>query len=258
MAWGKLGTGSVLTGTGDAALTGIDDLVWGQGPDGPVLYASSGAGGALSAWSLEADGGLDPLDRATLPSAASAGTGGEVVLVGGASPLAASTGVAGSGLVAFGLESGGGLGAKVTLAPAGGALPTDLCGALSVQVGGTTYLYGLRLGSERVSAWKVGADGTLTTLANPAPTAPASSGVGLADLASVTRGGATFLLGASSGGDALVCWQVGANGVPVETGRVMGAQGVGIDAPAAVATATLGDRAYAVMASAGSSSLTVA
>ncbi len=258
MGWGDLGTGSVLRGTGDAALTGIDDLAWGEGPDGPVLYASSGAGGALSAWSLGAGGDLDPLDRAALPSTASAGTGGEVVLVGGASPMAASTGVAGSGLVAFDLEASGGFGAKATLAPAGGALPTDLCGGLSVQVGGTTYLYGLRLGSERVSAWKVGADGALTTLSNPTPSAPASSGAGLADLASVTRGGATFLLGASSSGDALICWQVAANGVPVETGRVMAAQGVGIDAPAAVATVTLGDRAFAIMASAGSSSLTVA
>ena len=244
-------------------LTGVTDLQIGAGPAGPVLYASTGPSGGIAAYGLGA-GGFVSLDRISLPGSAQAGLGSTIapMQIGGADVLMA-TGAGGTGLWAVGLDASGGFSAPVTLQGPGGGpagLPPGLTGSLCVAVDGAEYIYASRIGAAVLGVWELAADGTLTQMRAPgaAGAAGGPSQAGFAGLASIRVGATTFLLGADSTGNALVCYQIGAAGIPLELDRLGAAQGLGIAAPTALATAMIDGRAYVLLAAAGSGTVSVA
>ena len=258
-----LGLTAVLPGGTDMFLTGVTDLQIGAGPSGPVLYATSGPSGGIAAYGLGA-GGFASLDRISLPGATGAGSTGAglgstiaPMQIGGTDVLMA-TGAGGTGLWAVGLEAGGGFTAPVALhGPGGGppGLPPGLTHCLCVAVGGVDYVYASRLGSGQLGVWELGPDGTLTLMRAPGAAVP--SAAGLAGLASVNVRGVTYLLAADSTGNALVSYQIGAGGLPLELDRLGAAQGLGIAAPTALAVTMIDGRAYVLLAAAGSGTLSV-
>jgi serralysin len=246
---------TVLAGTGDPYLTGVTDLTIVEGPSGPLLYVTSGPGGGIAVYEMTG-GRLVLSDRFSLPAQGTTGVDSMLVMADlGATEAALITGIAGSGLWAVGLDPAGDLTARVTLNL---TLPADLMASLVVTVGGTDYLYGLRLGSSAISVWRIGTDGNLTAISQPSPAQPASAGPVLTDLASVMSGGQTWLVATSAGSDALISYRIRSNGVPAEVDRIWAAEGLGISDPVAVATTTVAGRAYAVFASCGTGTLTVA
>lgn len=246
---------TVLTGAGDPYLMGVTDLTIVEGPSGPLLYVTSGPGGGIAVYEMTG-GRLVLSDRFSLPAQGTTGVDSTLIMADlGSTETVLITGVAGSGLWAVGLDPAGDLTARVTLNV---TLPADLMASLVVTVGGTDYLYGLRLGSAAISVWRIGADGNLTAISQPSPAQPASAGPVLTDLASVMSGGQTWLVATSAGSDALISYWIGSNGVPIETDRIWAAEGLGISDPVAVATTTVAGRAYAVFASCGTGTLTVA
>jgi serralysin len=246
---------AVLAGTGDAYLTGVTDLTIMDGPAGPLLYVTSGPGGGVAVYAMTGSG-LVLNDRFSLPAQGTAGVDSTLTMVDlGSVPTALVTGVSGTGLWGIGTDAAGDLTTRTTLNL---TLPADLLACLTVTVGGTDYLYGLRLGSASISVWRIEANGSLTAVSQPGSSKPASAGPVLTDIASVARGGETWLVATSAGSDALISYRIAANGVPVEADRIGADEGLGISDPAAVVTATRDGKAYAIFASSGSGTLTVA
>lgn len=271
-----------LSGKDDAFLTGLSDLHLSQDAGRPVLYTTSGpGGGGIAAYALDAEA-ADPaaqfaaLGRVSLPGLPAAGRPAlfEPGAIGG-QQTAFVTGAGTAGLWAVGLNAQG------RFADGGGALagaaglPPDLVVAHALRIGGTDFLYATRLGSETVSVWRVDAasgaapsssatgamptqEARLTAVAVPEPDAAPATGAGLSALASVTLGGTTFLLAASQRDTALVAHRIEPDGRVTETARIGAAEGLGIADPAALATVLLNGKAFVVMASAGSGTLSVA
>ncbi len=241
-------------------LTGVTDLQIGpgSGSSSPVLYASTGPAGGITAYGLGPGGSFVALDRISLPGTAPAGLGCTItpMQIGGTDVLLA-TGAGGTGLWAVGLDAGGFSAPVGLLGPGGGpaGLPPGLTGTLGLTVGGTAYIYASRLGSEVLGVWELAPDGVLTQMRAPGAALPSQAG--LADLACVTVGAMTYLLAADSTGNALVSYQIGAGGLPLELDRLGAANGLGIAAPTALTVAAIDGRAYVLLAAAGSGTLSV-
>jgi serralysin len=258
------GPATVLGGTGNPWLTGVSDLDVVAGPGGPVLYATTGPGGGVVVYQLAPSGALTEIDRYALTGSPAAGIENRLVMTPG--DVALVTGVGTTGLWGIGTDAAGELTGRVDL---GTSLPGDLSAVATATLGGTDYLFGVRLGSAAISVWEIAANGKLSAVSLPGGGNPAAGAV-LSDIESVTVGGAVFLVttargetggtetGGTETGDALICWRVGADGIPAEVARIDNATGLGISDPTALATVKAGGATYAVFVSAGTSTLSVA
>jgi Ca2+-binding RTX toxin-like protein len=249
------GPATVLGGTGNPWLTGVSDLDVIAGPGGPLLYATTGPGGGVVVYQMAPSGALTEIDRYALNGSPAAGVESRLVMTPG--DVALVTGVGTTGLWGIGTDAAGELTGRIDL---GTSLPRDLSAVTTATLGATDYLFGVRLGSGAISVWDIAPNGRLSAVSLPGGGNPAAGAV-LTDIESVTMGGSVFLLATSTGGtagDALICWRVGADGVPVEVARIDNATGLGIAYPAALTTANAGGDTYAVFVSAGTGTLTVA
>lgn len=254
-----VGLRATLPGGDDMFLTGVTDLQINAGSAGPVLYASTGPTGGIAAYGL-GPGGFANLDRISLPGSAVAGVGSTVtpMQIGGVDVLM-TTGAGGTGLWAVGLDAGGGFTSPVALQSPGGGpagLPPGLTDCLCVAANGVEYIYATRAGSPVLGVWELAADGALTQMRSPGAAVPSQAG--FAGLTSIKVGAMTFLLAADGTDNALVNYQIGAGGIPLELDRLGADQGLGIAAPSALTTATIDGRAYVLLAAAGSGTLSVA
>ncbi len=250
-----------LTGAEDPFLGGVSDLALWVGAGGPVIYSVTGLNGAgLAAWRPVGDSGAFERFAFAVPR-------GDVLpglapvlslgLSGGQPVLELGGGAFGAGLWQWDLGADGAI-AGGGQNPAGSALPADLAVSLRVDLDGQGMVYGARLGQPRLELWTEDGAGSLTGhVSISAGTSVGDAGRGLVALDSVARGAQRFLLAAADGPDALLVWQLAADGSPTLTGRVAVADGLGIAGPTALVTAEIGGRAFAVLAAAGSGSLSV-
>ena len=149
------------------------------------------------------------------------------------------------GLITRKISGSGQPGAKQVLtgAPEGGiAAAAALAGSpwLYTAWDGETGITALRLGTESVTAVKTAKGPGLIT-----------------DLTTVHAHGTAFLIAASAETHGVASYQIGASGVPRLRGEIGAAEGLGLNSPAALATAQIGDTPYVIAASAGTGSLSV-
>lgn len=246
------GPAVVLSGAGDPWLTGISDLDVVQGPDGTRVYVTTGPGGGIAVYEMTPAGMLVETDRFALTGSPAAGVESRLTFT--ADGMAMVTGMGAGGVWGIGTDAAGNLTARADL---GTTLPGTVHATATATVGGTEYLYGLRLGSSGIAVWEVGPDGRLTAVSSPGG-GSAAAGPVLTDLVTVTVGGQALLLVTSAGADALISCRIGADGVPVEVARIDNAKGLGAVDPMAVTAAVVDGATYAVWASAGTGTLTVA
>lgn len=248
-----------LSGAGDPFLTAIRDLHFATGPGGvPVLHVATAAGGGLAAYRLGAtDGQFQLLDRISLPGSPVLATLPEVTLAPvGTTGAILVTGYSQSILTAVRLDSAGGYDVRVNLGGSGN-LPAGLGDPLVATINGQSYLYASRAGVSGVSVWSMAPNGTLAAVSVPAPDGPVWRGPGLADLAIVASGAASYLIGADLGDNALVSHAIGAGGIPVEVDRVDVTDRLAINGPSVLATAVLGGQTHVLMGAAGTGTISV-
>jgi len=233
-------------------VSGINDMELVVQGGNVVLYTATRAGGGVLALDVDAAmtlvGQVQTAPGITLPAEATI----EVLQIGGAQHLVV-TGANQGGVQAHGLQASGALTAPLQLS---GSLAGTLSAQSVVQVSGATYFYAARVGESAIHAYAVAANGSMTLIGTRQIDSP-TPGVDLAALTPVTVGGQSFLVSLSLVADAVRAFPIGPGGA-LGNPQMMGVpQGLGIADPSAVKVVEIGGRAYLLVASPGSSSLSV-
>ncbi len=240
-------------------LSGITDLAirWSGGE--ATLYSASAAGGGISAFRVsngpaEALGvrafGPTPL-RALPTSLGMVDLGGDCFVF--------PAGRLDSTVRGYALGPTGAIGAQTGFATSKG-FEADVTVMTSASTGGHSFVYAGHASGSGIATYEVTEDHRLVQRAElGARSAQAGHGAtaDVAALSVVTVGQSQILLAAMSGGDAIASMRIGATGVPVAAASLGAQDGIGIAAPTAIATATLGGTVYAIAGSAGTGSLAV-
>ncbi|MBA3909840.1 MAG: hypothetical protein C0524_08095, partial [Rhodobacter sp.] len=233
-------------------VSGISDMELVVQGGNVLLYTATRAGGGVLA--LDVDAAMTMVDQeliapgTTLPAEAMI----EVLTVGG-TPHLVITGASQGGVQAYALQANGALAAPLQLP---GSLGGTLGAQAVVQVDGATYFYAARMGESTIHAYTVAADGSMT-LAGSRVIDTGKLGIDLSALTPVTVGGESYLVSLSLLGDVVRAFPIGAGGV-LGPPQMLGApQGLGISDPSAVKVVETGGLTYLLVASPGSSSLSV-
>ena len=123
-----------------------------------------------------------------------------------------------------------------------------------VTVGGVEYAYAGLSGAAGLLQYRVG---NRWELVEDLPAHGAFQGVDLRGLETVVLGGSTYLLAVSAGQDALRSFRVGADGRLDPVASLGAAGGMGLADPTALEVVRMGGASYAIVAGAGSSTLSV-
>lgn len=240
----------------DSATSHVAALAFRAAADGTaVLYASTGHDGALTAWAMEATG-LTRIASLAYRHAGAGGTPGMAFVdTPGGPAILAGGGVSGP-LTLVPLTAHGGFGAARPL----GAVPAIAGDLVDPEVittpQGAQVLFGGISGGAGLG--RVTLNGTATAFT---PGRIADYATTHADrvtaLASVAVGGETILVTASTVDPGLTTWISGGQGWLNSRHSLAAAEGLWISGPTAMESALVDGRAYLVLASAGSGSLTV-
>lgn len=127
-------------------------------------------------------------------------------------------------------------------------------------VGPETILYASRPGGQGITSYALAADNSLRTLAVTADSADGHAW-GVAQMAAATVDGRNFLLTASTTENGVSVWEMGANGGLTLRHSLNAAwsetrPSIPVEAPSALAVATLGTQTYVFLAAQGTSSVT--
>jgi len=241
---------SGAAGGATSYLSGVQDLEVVTTTQGTFLVATSGAGGGVTTFLLAPGKAPKLVDQQGLPGSGDALPVAEigVVQVGGQVLLLSpdGTGLGGISLAASGaLDSDGGV-----------AGPGSASAFVQVSIGGATYVYAAEGAEGGIAGYAVAPDLALTAAGGAA----ASDGYGgdVSAMAAAEVGGTAYVLAASSSGDGIASYRVDpATGALTLVSGIGAEEGLGVNTPTAIETVTIGGATYAILASAGSSSISV-
>ncbi|WP_417818619.1 M10 family metallopeptidase C-terminal domain-containing protein [Tritonibacter scottomollicae] len=219
---------------------------------GTTLVAASAAGGGLVSFELLGQGSASFASYCAYAPSQSGMSGMDLhqMNLGGSTsvmPLGPATG-GGHGYL---MQAGGGLAGGQSLDPEGaltGASVGRITASLVVQEGDGVQL--ITAGTSGLSSWQMAAD-TLTQQDHV--TLPAAAD----QVSALALAHGDIVLSAQADNDSLQSYHLQADGSLVLRDSYGAADGIGIDAPTALATANQGADSYAILAAAGSDSLSV-
>lgn len=246
-----------LLNSGPASyMTGITDLDIRMSDDGLVLYATSGPTGGITSYRL-APGGAEFLDRdAFLPGQDQASLGQvEEITINGQSLLVA-LGRHQSAPQCFDLAATGELVGTGQLTAQGG-FPAAIVSMEMVTLGARDFIYVSHFGIDGVSVYEPDGTGQLVQTGHVGTGTSMLQSADLVAMHSVQMGAQTYLLTLSVLDNALTCYQLDPDGIPVQTDRLDAETGLSIAGATAIAPAVVGGQQYLVVAAANSSSLSV-
>lgn len=255
-------TGRLVTGQDGLDIDLRDMRVLDSGA-GVLLYASTGQNGGVSAWRLDGAGGLAALADTAWFTVSGMATGAlQTVSLGGVAHLILP-GAGNSDLLGYRLGPDGGIGELGQILPDAGGQQRRVMAAAALDDGGTV-LYMADAATGQIEAHMLGGSGG----SGPAPAprlmdAGPGGGAGAVTLSGAVSlqiaqvGGQGYLLAADAGTQAVSTFRIGPSGVLESTDMLGAAEGLGIARPTALATLTAHGTTWAVLASAGSSSLSV-
>lgn len=167
------------------------------------------------------------------------GTGGDLI----------AAGLAPSGWASYSLGQNG-----LTQAELATALPFDPTSVVAYSLNGTTYVYFTPEGSGVPLAYKLAADGSLTAVSSTTalPVAP-----DIDSMSVIQTGSGAVLVAVSASGNAVESYVLDASGLPKAVSMITDHTDTGLQTPTSVITVNVMGVAYAVVAGAQSSSLTV-
>ena len=217
-----------------------------------MLYTATRAGGGMLA--IDVDAAMTLVDQelvapgSTLPAEASL----EMVMVGG-QPCMIVSGANQASVRAYQLEAAGGIGAALQLP---GGLSGTIAAQVIVQVGGVSYFYAARAGESIIHGYTVAANGQMTA-ATTKVLDGAHPGVDITALTAVQVAGQTYLVMLSAEADVVRTFPIGPGGALGQPSTLGVPQGLGISDPSDVKVVVMAGITYLIVASAGSSSVSV-
>ncbi|MRX49667.1 calcium-binding protein [Paracoccus sp. S-4012] len=244
-----------LPGDGSGATRNITDIEVARTGAGLVAVGVSGIDGGIATWRT-ADAGTLASGAGYAPHPASLGhmvePGATIVQIG-------------NGLAAFGFgmrhaatrgmgfdDRGQGVG-SATLT----GLPGDIVAAASARIGEASVLLTARADGAALQSWRIEANGVAKQISAGVMPPGAADGARIADIEILEAAGRRFALAVSTNGNFVTSQEIGADG-PL---GAVSAIGMGADAPFSapsdVEGVTVAGQAFAIVAAAGSSSLTV-
>lgn len=238
----------------DAAMSRITDLA--IGPRGDTLYGTTRYDGQLTAWTITG-AQLSQLDRdtfaigalpAALPGLTFVDKGGVTALLSG--------GASQNSMALREIAPDGSLAAAQNLG-AGSKFAGTLTAPVSVTLAsGDTGVYGGAQGGGGLARMLFDADGRLR-MTDIIPDAGNVVARNITGVATAKIGTTDYVFTTSDTDLGVTSWRVLADGGLRSVQSLGTRDGLWINAPAALATATVGDRSFLVLAAAGSSSLSV-
>lgn len=240
----------VLAGAQDVGLSGIAGMTTRFVAGEVVAYVLDGPDqSVIRAYRIGADGVPRQIDAFNIPKGMAAGVARDVSIATlEGRDVAVISGLGTTGVHLVDLDSDGTFASARALS--GDRPPDALQGAFVLpSPDGGAFLYGFTADAPVPLAWRVNGD-MLEALAPPAPGLETAV-VGLAH-------GASGVVLATSGADhALVSYLPDAQGRLTEIARLGAAQGIGMNAPAAVTTLSVHGAEFAIVGGAGSGTLSV-
>ncbi|MGB2199700.1 MAG: calcium-binding protein [Pseudooceanicola atlanticus] len=255
-----LGQGALVSGAGKTTFRGIVDLLIMDHDTGPLVYATTRAGGEGITVHGVANGRFAQADHVAFTGDDIAGAVTRLVpLELGTASWMAVTGLDDrAGLHGWAIDGAidgaGHLGSKA-LQPGGATLPADLTFAEQLTVRGQDFLYTVEGGRE-IRRWSIDEAGQISGGSGQNSQLSAYHG-GLVDMDGFALNGAGHLLALSGGEVQLGSYSPSRDGRLRMRDQVEQADGIGISQPSALEVAELAGRYYAIVAARGSSSLSV-
>ena len=255
-----LGQGALVSGAGKTTSRGIVDLLIMDHDTGPLVYATTRAGGEGITVHGVANGRFAQVDHVAFTGDDIAGAVTRLVpLELGTASWMAVTGLDDrAGLHGWAIDGAidgaGHLGSKA-LQPGGATLPADLTFAEQLTVRGQDFLYTVEGGRE-IRRWSIDEAGQISGGSGQNSQLSAYHG-GLVDMDGFALNGAGHLLALSGGEVQLGSYSPSRDGRLRMRDQVEQADGIGISQPSALEVAELAGRNYAIVAARGSSSLSV-
>ncbi|HHH89297.1 MAG TPA: hypothetical protein ENK45_01890, partial [Aliiroseovarius sp.] len=248
------GFSHVITFSGEALpfAAGIRDLV--IRPEGDIarLLAGNGQSGGMMSFALSANApALFSGQQAYGPGQFPLATTTLFMLEQGATSWIIPLGRQDTSLDGYAL-SGAGFGAPTQFSAGYGSMDA----AVALAVGGQQMVYASLAGSGGLTRFTVAANGSLTAAGSIADTAQTYTGDSVA-LATVSAGGLNYVISASSAEHGITAHVVKPGGQLVAVASIGAREGLGIANPSALETVSTGGQEYLVLASAGTSSLSV-
>jgi serralysin len=234
---------------------GVADMAILHSAEGMVLFTLTVAEEAqLVAYSVGADGSLTQIDLQTLPLDPHFAPEPRLTLSqGGDAAVLQVSGMGAAGVTQIKLTPDGSFG---TVPPA--SSPQAAAGqgqSVTVVIDGAMALCALDPATGSLEMWSMDGDGQFgTKLARSTGTA---SGPFITDVAALSRATGDLVLAVSVEVNALVCLVAGGDGSLTQVGMLDPASDLWVSSPIAVETVTVAGQAFAIVASAGSSTLSV-
>jgi Ca2+-binding RTX toxin-like protein len=247
---------TTLLGGIESYLSGICDLEVHVSNGQTVLYSVSNVGGGLSSYALSSatDAALRSQTGFAHPSVIGADTRLEIASHDTGAHVFAS-GVQSSDLSAFSYTATGNFSQHTTFR-SDAVWASNATSILRVDHGAETYVYAAQTDVEGLAAYQISGETSLS-FQGAQSIGAGVCGDDIAALTSVSLGGNTFVLVASYGQNMLTSYQVGVDGALLEVDQIGAADGLGVNMVSAVAMLTNASGTFAIVASAGSSSLSV-
>lgn len=251
---------SLFTGAPAAYLAGISDIELVDLGAGLRLYTATRAGGGLLAFSLSEGPGEVSLalrDALALPAGETlpAPLRLQATVIGGTRALLLS-GHSDAVLEGVQLSGRGRFGAGLS-SPADEAAEGlgEVAAQIYVETATGRFLYQHRIGAEAITGYAL-TGGSATALAPMALPGP-FQGAGVAALQDVALAGGQYLLALAQASQGLRSYEIGTDGALREVASLGASAGLGLSAPSALEIVQSGGQSYAIVAGAGSSSLSV-
>lgn len=221
----------------------------------PILVSTTLYDGGIALWDLS---GAEPVAIDGAAYSGQAGLGGVPVLAvieTGSGPTLLAASGAGGALMLYPVEEDGTLGAPENLGQT--IYGADLSVAITLVLqNGNQVVYAGLAGQPGIARITFDAEGRLVSESFTSDTA-ASAAVDIAGLAHIRAGGADWLISACGTENAVTLWSIAGSGGLSVARTLTGEDGLWVSAPSALMAAEAHGAAYAILASAGTDSLTV-
>ena len=224
---------------------GITDLVVHQTASGPVLYATSGPSGGLSAYAIAANGALTLVDYAHFHGSFASSVMAQMAMLDTTNGLQlVVAGTTAGQLTAYAISAQGMIEGHAPIT----GLASPSAAVLDIDQWGSDMLFLANGGGGSIQGYAIEGPTQLTERFGVGDTAATYAATVFA-LETVALGGADYLLGACVTDRGVTAYRIGPNGL-VATGNLGVAEGIGIMTPTTLATAAIGARQFVLLGSA--------